>query len=133
MTRVVKPDELDRPDESLREQMRKLELSPQATGSAAATTATKGTTPTVSTYNVVVIATLPCVVGIQFAPFPPLVVKIVVTDHVLCSWPHSHIETCAEPYSLPPPDVGTKLFSAAGPQYHILIIPVLPCSEVKGK
>ena len=29
MTRVVKPDELGRPDESLREQMRKLELSPQ--------------------------------------------------------------------------------------------------------
>ena len=29
MTRVVKPDELDRPGESLREQMRKLELSPQ--------------------------------------------------------------------------------------------------------
>ena len=29
VTRVVKPDELGRPDESLREQMRKLELSPQ--------------------------------------------------------------------------------------------------------
>ena len=29
MTRVVKPDELGRPDERLREQMRKLELSPQ--------------------------------------------------------------------------------------------------------
>jgi len=49
VTRVVKPDELGRLDESLREQMRKLELSPQATDSAAATTATKGTTPTVST------------------------------------------------------------------------------------
>jgi len=29
VTRVVKPDELGRPDESLRKQMRKLELSPQ--------------------------------------------------------------------------------------------------------
>ena len=29
MTRVVKPDELGRPDESLREEMRKLKLSPQ--------------------------------------------------------------------------------------------------------
>ena len=29
MTRVVKPDELGRPDESLRELMRRLELSPQ--------------------------------------------------------------------------------------------------------
>ena len=29
MTRVVKPDELGRPDESLREQMRKLKFSPQ--------------------------------------------------------------------------------------------------------
>jgi len=28
VTRVVKPDELGRPDESLREQMKKLELSP---------------------------------------------------------------------------------------------------------
>ena len=29
VTRVVKPDDLGRPDESLREQMRKLDLSPQ--------------------------------------------------------------------------------------------------------
>ena len=29
MIRVVKPDELGRPDESLREHLRKLELSPQ--------------------------------------------------------------------------------------------------------
>ena len=49
VTRVVKPDELGTPDESLREQMKKLELSPQATDSAATTTATKNTTPTVST------------------------------------------------------------------------------------
>ena len=66
MTRVVKPGELGRPDESLREQMWKLILSPQG----------KYITPTVS-------AALPCVVGMQFTSFPSLLVKTVAIDIVL--------------------------------------------------
>ena len=78
VTRVVKPDELGRPDESLREQMRELKLSPQATDSAAATT--------VST----------CCH--RYSPMCSRnAIYSLVTDLVLCSWPHDCIWPCAEP------------------------------------
>ena len=63
------------------------EKSP-ATGTTAATTVKIDTTLTVSTcYH----SYSPTHAGMPFTPFPPLAVKTVVIDLVLCSWPHGHI------------------------------------------
>ena len=73
MTKVVKPDELVRPDESLKEEMRKLELSPQVKS---------------TTHTVVDIVYLPSVVRISISSSCE---NNIVIDLVLCSWPYCHI------------------------------------------